>query len=121
MTNDPIRVAISTLQEWAKGKYGEQEYAYYRVNHFWRESRTASGRSRNDGCYAAICRPWQEQPRITKEEYDANVRAGNDEATRAFLGKRRGGNFYTYERRQVKDGWQDELQKLVVKEAEHDD
>ena len=112
LTDDEAHNSILQLQAWAKAKYGERQFAYYVRNHIWRSDRTRSGRRKSTGSYYTSVRSWNECPVITKDEYDANVADGKKAEVYAFMGRRRGISFDTYEVKQIADGWQDYLARL---------
>lgn len=96
----------------ARAEFGEPEFKYFRVEHYWTCPRR--NKPRRNG-YHSVCVS-HEHPECTREEYEANVERGKHDSTEAFMG-RLPRMFHTWERRLVKDGWPQELSKRITDTA----
>ena len=102
------RPLLADLIAVARLEFGEPEYKFFRVEHFWTYPRRS--KPRRSG-YHSVCvsSPVTE---CTREEYEANVERGTHDSMEAFMG-RLPHTFHTWERKLVKDGWPQELIRRI--------
>jgi hypothetical protein len=100
----PVEDALGELIEVARMCFGETEYRYYKLAHVWHGTR------RNGSYFSSAT---NKGTPITKEQYDANVAQGKKDSVDAFMERRKGLTYYTYEREVSKNGWYEELSNLL--------
>ena len=89
----------------ARERYGEREYTYRRILHYWRSSRK---RGKKGQWYTTI----GIDP-VTREVYEANREQGKADSMASFRCELNKTRYYDYWRDKERDGWQDALIAII--------
>ena len=103
-----VEQALAKLIEAARAEYGETEYTYFKQVHRW------SGSRRSGAYYTSVTN--RGEP-ITQEQYEDGLAQGKKDEVDAFMGRRKGMDYYTYEREISKRGWREHLIELLKEQA----
>jgi hypothetical protein len=103
-TSGNVRLSdwLGGLIEAAKAEFGEPEYRYFNVFVLW----CGGGRGKSEHHIVST------KTEISKQEYEAMEVESKKARTDAFMGRLKT-SYHRVEREMVKDGWKEELLKII--------